>query len=113
MKQMIASDVNNDIITVNGNIRFLTGINAVLQNCKSAMLAQRGEMMYALTSGMPWRATTFDRYDPRQFEAAARDVLLGVTGVVSVLSFNMQAQNGVLTYATTIQTIYGNGVING
>jgi len=113
MTQMIATNANNDIITLNGNIQFLAGIYAVLQNCKSAMLAQRGEMMYSTQTGMPWNETVFDNYNERQFEAAARDVLLSVSGVESVLSFNTQAHDGTLSYASTIQTIYGTGTING
>jgi len=113
MTQSIAL-INNDIgLDQFGNLGFVAGINAVMQNCQTAMLAQMGEMMYAMSSGMPTLQTAWNNYNPRQFESAARAVLMAVYGVTSVQSFSAQLSNNVLTYGATIQTIYGVTQING
>lgn len=106
--QSIAINEDGDMY-LNGsrNLVMVTGADAVGQNCVTAMRAQRGEMQYALTSGMPTAATAFDRYDPIAFEAAARKVIRAVSGVVAVTAFTVTASDNVLSYTATISTIYG------
>lgn len=101
---------NNDLALNVRNLTLLSGLAAVMQNCKSAIEAQRGEMLYAASNGMPTQAFVFDRYNPALFEAAARTILRGVKDVVAVEHFQSRVTNGILNYRAVIRTIYGSGV---
>jgi hypothetical protein len=114
MTQTLASDANNDLILDRiGRVLMLNGADAVAANCRSAVQAQRGEMMFAADKGMPTFATAWNRYRPVQFEAAARAIIRAVPGVVSVVSFTARRQGEILGYTAVIQTIYGEAVVNG
>ena len=111
MTNSIALLVNDDIGTVRGLLQFVTRIDACVQNCKTAMLAQQGEMIYAMDAGMPTRATVWDNYNPQLFEAAARSVIKSVQDVTGILSFTQMLDNGTLNYSVQISTIYGNATV--
>jgi len=109
----IAENSNRDIYRdpVTGNLAFVSGAYAIAQLCKSRIEAQRGEMIYAADEGMPTRATAWDLFNPKQFEAAARVIILATDGVTSITSFNMSSLNNVLSYTAVINTIYGTATI--
>lgn len=109
-----AMNSNNDMyIGTDGNLAIVSDIDAVMQNCRSAMQAQLGEMQFDTARGMPNRATVYDTYNPVQFTAAGRTTLAAVEGVVSVVNFTVQRSGDTLNYSATIKTIYGTGAING
>lgn len=83
------------------------------QLCKSRIEAQRGEMRYATDKGMPTAATAFNTFNPQQFEAAARSIILGTPNVTGIQSFSMYRDGNTLNYAAAIITIYGNTIITG
>jgi hypothetical protein len=108
MVQSWAINANGDLYRdANGNMALVSGADAVGQNCVTAMRAQRGEMQYNLTGGMPMGATAFETYNPAAFEAAARKVLGAVAGVVAVTDFAVSRSGNALNYSATIETIYG------
>lgn len=110
----IAIDENNDIyMAPNGNLATVTDLDAVGQNCITAMQAQRGEMMYQVDDGMPSQVVAFDTFNPVQFEAAARTILLNVAGVTEVTAFSVTQVDDAIVYTATILTIYGTTQING
>jgi hypothetical protein len=114
MVQSVAINANGDMfVDGSGNVAFVSGAAAVGQNCVTAMRAVKGEMQYALTSGMPYAATAFNTYNPIAFEAAARKVIGGVTGVIAVTAFTVTLISNTLTYLATISTIYGSTTITG
>ena len=96
-----------------GNLAIVTGLDACEQNCKTAMLAVQGEMIYALQGGIPYRSVVWDRYTPALFEMYAREILLSVKDVKSVASFTQNMTDGILSYEAKIVTIYGNGMVTG
>lgn len=96
-----------------GDLAILSGANAVGQDCVTAMRAQRNEMQYAMDKGMPTRATVFNGYNKPTFEAAARKVIKGVSGVVGITAFSVSVASNKLSYAATIETVYGTTYING
>lgn len=109
-----AVDSNNDLfIGTDRNLAFVSGIDAIAQNSVTAVKAQRVEMIYATNQGMPTRGTAWDTYNPSQFEAAVRQIILGVSGVNSISAFSLFKQDNVLQYSATIKTIYGSVKING
>jgi hypothetical protein len=77
------------------------------------MRAQKNEMQYDMTGGMPMAATAFDTYDPIAFEAAARKVLRGVAGVTGVAAFAVTQSNGALQYGAELNTIYDTVIVQG
>jgi hypothetical protein len=114
MVQSIAINANGDMyLDASGNVAMLSGAAAVAQNCVTAMRAQRGEMQYAMSNGMPSAATAFDTYDPVAFEAAARKIIKGVTGVTGIASFAVVLANNALNYSVEINTIYGTTTVQG
>lgn len=115
MTATIASNGTQDLYRgADGNLPILRGIDAVAQNCRTAMLAQRGEMIYHVDEGMPTRATAFNRLNAAQFEAAARAILMGVEGVNSILAFEVGQTGDRVIYSASIETIYGiTAVTNG
>jgi hypothetical protein len=113
MTQSIATDANNDIfLTAGKNLAFVTGMQAAVQNCQTAMLALQGEMMYAMDSGMPYATVVWNNYEPSLFKAAARSVLLAVQDVTDLLAFSSEFSGGKLSYTATINTVYGVATFN-
>jgi hypothetical protein len=114
MTRTLASDANNDIILDRlGNVSIVSGLAAVAANCKTAIQAQRGEMIYAANKGMPTLATAWNRYNPVQFEAAARTILRAVPDVLGVDNFVVSRVGERLVYTATIRTTFGGTVVNG
>ncbi|ABS48561.1 MULTISPECIES: hypothetical protein [Yersinia pseudotuberculosis complex] len=95
-----------------GNLAVVTNLAACLQNCKTAMLAQRNEMIYAMDEGIPYRETLWDQYRPAQFEAAARTAIKAITGVKQITSFSIARAGNDFYYSATIKTEWGTGAIN-
>lgn len=114
MTRSLAMDANNDLVLgPDGNLAFVADLAAVLQNCKSAMQTQLGEVALDTTRGIPTFDTVFTAWNPDQFEVAARAMLLSVSGVVAVTAFSAARANNIMSYTATIQTTFGTGDING
>lgn len=114
MTRTFLHDPRNDLyLDPDGNIAIGTAIAAVAANCKTAMQAQLGEMMFAADKGMPTLATAWDSYNPVQFEAAGRVILRSVPDVLEVVSFVVERITGVLRYTASIRTTFGETVVNG
>lgn len=114
MTQSLAMTRNNDVlIGRDGNLAFVSGLDAVVQNCRSIMQTNLGECALDTTRGVPLFGAVFDRLNPQQFEAAGRAALAAIAGVVSVKSFTVGRRGAVTTYAATIQTLFGDGEVNG
>lgn len=115
MTRILATDSNNDIyLGKNGRLVINSGLQAVLQACEHVVKAQRGEMVLNLSSGIPTFETVWNG-SPNlgQFEAAIRTAILSVTGVIRVTELSVSASTDAVVYSATIETVYGNGVVNG
>lgn len=100
----LATDSRNDLyLTPEGNIALARGVEGVKQDCEHAMKAQLGEMVLQLSRGVPTMATVWQRWNPIQFEAYARRMLLSVPNVLSVVAFEMTRSNDVAHYTATIK----------
>lgn len=119
MSKVFAENANRDpyIDPSTGDLAMLTDTIgnpvATAQICKSRIEAQRGEMKYAADQGMPTMATAFESFNPHQFEAAARTIILATPNVKSISSFSMYRDGNALYYSTVIETTYGTATING
>lgn len=85
-----------------GNLQVLEGAQAIADVCRNAVQDQLGEMLYAMADGMPTAATVFNNYNPSQFEAAARGIILSVQGVREIESFTVNRVGEVLRYSAVI-----------
>lgn len=112
---VIAENANRDMFLdpATGDLAIYTGAQAVGQLAKCRIEAQRNEMVYAADSGMPMMETAFNNFNPAQFEAAARLIILDTPGVTAIESFSMYSNNNVLNYAAVIETICGSTTITG
>lgn len=110
-----AVDANNDLyIASDGNLAIVTELQGTLQACAHAAKTQLGEMVLATGQGIPnFQVIWVGVPNIPQFEAAVRTAVLGVPGVVEVVSFLAGVENDILTYTAVIRTIYGTGAING
>ena len=110
----IAADSNNDlVIGLDGQFIQLEGIVATAQNTRTAMSAQRGEMVLDVNNGMPTQATAFDGLNPQAFEAAARQVIMAVPGVLSVDSLTVVQIGDIVSYSAVVRTNDGVVAMNG
>ena len=113
MTRTLASNRDNDLVVdATGNLSILTGLSAVAADCRSAMQAQRGEMILAQDRGIPTLATVWDRFIPAAFEAAGRRALLRVPDVLSVESLTVARDGEVVRYTAAIRTVYGSTTVN-
>lgn len=113
MRSFRINDKNDLVLDSLGNLAVVDGLAAIQQNCVTVMQAQLGEMVYAIDKGIPTLQTIWDRYDPGQFEAAARAAIRSVEGVVGVEEFAAEQVGDVLTYTAKIQTTFGRVAVTG
>ncbi len=102
-------------IGTNGLLSVATGLAAVLLDAERAVLAVRGEMIFAIDQGVPYRQILWDgRRNVAQFQAAIRSRLLTVPDVLEVVALATAQVGDTLVYEATIRTTYGTGqVTNG
>lgn len=115
MTQTFSTDDKNDLfIGLDGRLSVSKEINAVMAACETAAQAQLGEMIFAIDRGVPnfqtiWQSSR----NIAQFEAYFRRSILSVDGVKSIKEFSSSVDGGVISYTAVIETIYGEGQING
>jgi len=113
-KSFSINDVNDIYLDNNGNLAISTGLTALIEICKQYMQTRLGELVLNTTTGIPYFQSVFTGVpNIQQFVAAGRAALLSVEGVTQVLSFDVSMTGKTLSYVATIQTIYGQGVVNG
>lgn len=113
--RIFAVDKNNDIhLGPDGHLAMNTELAALLQTCEHAMQALRGEMVYATERGMPYLETVWGAApNLRLFEDAARGTLNSIEGVEHIISFSCLAEDNILKYWATIQSVYGTFELGG
>lgn len=108
MTVTVAENQNRDIyLDSSRNIALFVSARAIAQLTKSRVEAQRGEMKYAANQGLPARQTAWDVFNPKQFEAAVRSIILSTPDVTGIQSFALIKDGNKLQYTAVIETIYG------
>lgn len=103
----IALNAINDIfVGADGNLAFVSGVDAVKQDCACALKAQRGEMLFNTDEGMPTFDDVWLSHNFIKWEAVGRATLAGINGVVRVISFSTSVAGDVFKYTAVIETIY-------
>jgi hypothetical protein len=115
MTLTVATNSRNDIyLDSRGNIAMTHDIDAVENACKNAALAQLGEMIYAVNSGLPnfqaiWKGTP----NYPLWIAYLRRTLAAVPGVNRVESVLVRQSGDVMSYTAVIITNFGTRQFNG
>lgn len=108
MTRTFVETLTNDFsVDDRGDLILRDGAEAVASDARSAIQAQRGEMVLAMAEGMPTAATAWSGYRPGQFEAAARAVLLRVPGVSAVEELTAEREGESLRYHAVILSQFG------
>lgn len=115
MTTSFSVDANNDLyLDAQGNLAISSGLQAVLEVCQQVCQTQLGELFLDINAGIPTFQTIWSG-SPNvvQFEAAIKQAILSVPDVIGILSMSMSQTGDTFAYEAAIQTIYGQGVING
>jgi hypothetical protein len=109
-----ATTGTNDFLLSGRSLAFASDIDAVLLVCRHAAQAILGEMVFAQDQGMPYFETVWvGAPTTAPFEAAFRDRIGRVSGVVSIDDLTTEQIGDAMRYSATITTIYGTGTIDG
>ena len=114
MTQTFTVNANNDIfINVMGNLSITFGLQATLQACAQAAKTRLGEMVLAVTNGMPFFETVWNGVpNLAQYELALRSAILNVPDVTDIISLTFSQAGNTLNYQALIATSYGQGTIS-
>ena len=115
MTKTFAVDGSNDVfLGPDGNLAVLSGIEAVAAACRSATLAQLGEMVFATKNGIPnFQTLWVGSPDYAIWKSYILKTLQGVDGVQQVTSLVLSVSGDTVSYTANITTIYGSTTING
>lgn len=111
----IHTSTNNDIyISPSGHMAIATELTALIDVCEKTVQTTLGELILQGDTGIPnfqliWNGAP----NISQAEAALREALMGVEGVVDVPELSAFVEANVFKYNATIKSIYGIGAIGG
>lgn len=110
----LAVNSRNDLTLSGRSLSVATGLSATMSVCERCALAILGEMVFSQQDGMPYFETTWvGAPTTAPFEAAFRQRIQRVPGVLRIDDLTTAFEAGVMTYSATITTTYGTGTING
>lgn len=109
----ISTDSNNDwTLDADGNLKMVVDLEAVLQTAEHLAKTLLGEMILALTQGVPFWDVAFGASpNIAQFEAFLRERILQTPNVTEVSELFAQQVGDEILYTAVIVTIYGTGRI--
>ena len=111
--KILAENENNDLfIGPNNQLGLLTGIEAVLQACASAIETQRGELRYDTDRGIPTDETLWSGVsNQQQFQFYCLEALRAISGVREITQFSTEIVDNTLVYDAIIVTDFGTGTV--
>jgi hypothetical protein len=108
MVQTLGVNASNDLyLGPDNNLVLLKGVDAIVQDVRTACLTQLGECVLENGVGLPnfqmiWVGTP----DYALWESYLQQTILNVEGVTQVNSVTLAVRNNVLSFTAVIQTIY-------
>ncbi len=113
--RILGENDNHDLFAApDGQLVLEEELPATLQACESAIEAQRGEMQYDITRGIPTSSTIWAGVPNQQrFQFYCIEALQAIEGVVKVLRFDTDIFESVLEYEAEIVTEFGTETITG
>lgn len=113
----IALDDNNDIFLDNeGNLAICKNIEAVKTSVSCATKTNYGEIVLNTNLGVPYFTTIFTAHpDIELWKTYMKKAILSIPKVIGISYFKTYVDNkkNLLTYASVINTEYGEAEING
>lgn len=110
----LSIDDNSDLhLGLDGNIKVVRDLDAVVQLCTQASQVLQNELPYAQTRGIPFFDIALGApLDLNLYEVYLRRMILGISHVLSVdrVTFDLDGVN--LSYEVNITTEFGKGVVN-
>lgn len=116
MVKTFATNSDNDLfLGGDGNIAVLQALQAVVNAVKNYSLAQLGEEVLAIGSGLPnFQALWIGTPQYAVYRSYLRSTILSVPGVTQVGEIDMQMVGNAFRYVAPINTQFGNAeVTNG
>jgi len=104
-------DQNNNLAIGTGDIN-LHGEQALAVCARHYAQTVLGEMIHQVDKGLPFFNAAFGRVEIIRFEAALRERLLELDGVIEVLNVDTSVVADVLGYSADIKTVFGIITIN-
>lgn len=112
MSLVLAVNDKNDIYAASGLLQYKTGKEAVGQSAAQNVKIQLGELIFKTNVGVEYLGNVFTgSFNILTFEAQARRQLKATKDVTAIKSFTAQVALGVLSYESTLETIYGETTI--
>lgn len=109
-----ATTATNDFAVSGGSLVLTSGLDAVLLVCRHCAQAVLGEMVFSADMGMPYFETVWEGApSTAPFEAAFRERILAVEGVVGIDELTVEQSGDRMQYSAVISTVYGVGELNG
>ena len=113
-------DENDMISTSNGAVKSFKVVEddeAVLAISRNVVMTQRGELIYDLRRGIPYKETILGASPTSEkvviWQSFMEQAILGIDGVKSISYFILDYNAPTLSYECGIETIYGKVVLNG
>ena len=111
---ILTNSANDLYVGPSGSVATSSGLLAVEAACATASQVQLAEAIYQDQLGQPtfesvWNGTP----NLAMYEAALRQTLLGVPGVVNVTSINAEVNGNTLSYTAQIESVYGKLYLSG
>lgn len=110
----IRTDENGDwVFMADHSLEELADADAIAQTAAEFVKTLRGELIFRTDRGVRWDVILGPNTNATLAQGYIRSRLLEVPGVVAVPALEVTIANNQLTYAATIETVYGEAVLDG
>lgn len=99
-------DSNNNLAIGTGDTN-LHGEQALAVCARHYAQTVLGEMIHQVDKGLPFFNAAFGRVEIIRFEAALRERLLELEGVIEIMNIETTVIDDILSYSVDIKTVYG------
>jgi hypothetical protein len=108
-------DANGDYTIGTGADFYINQPEAVQQAVLTALRLYTGEWFLDLTDGTPWRTEVLGKYTQDTYDTVIKQRILSVTGVSSIAAYSssLNTSTRVLSITVTLNTIYGQVIVQG
>lgn len=114
MSQTVRRLFGNDYSFGQGRANLATGLESVLQRCKTHLMQLQGEWFLDVSAGIAWAQVLGRRYEPSELHSLVLAGIMSIEGVLSVesltVSFNRDTRSALVL--ATINSVYGSATLS-
>jgi len=114
MSQTVRRLVGNDYSFGQSRANLATGLESVVQRCKTRLMQFQGEWFLDVNSGTAWAQVLGRRYEPSELHSLVLERIRSTEGVLSVesltVSFNHDTRSALVL--VTINSVYGSATLS-